>query len=186
MTAETIADPGLDGWTLVGDFDGLGEFLASVGADSATWVDADPAALAAYEARVADDLAQLDALEAAEAAEEAAMPTPTPTVVPDPPEADDPEPEADAPWMRLFATPADFDGTGEPHPHLLATTAGGVLLYADATNWVGGEYKSGKKLARPHLLGARRPDPLPRLRDHAAPPRGTHDHPRRPRPDTRP
>ena len=55
-----------------------------------------------------------------------------------------PEPEPDAPWMRLFATPADFDGTGEPHPHLLATTAGGVLLYADATNWIGGAYKSGK------------------------------------------
>ena len=130
MTSTTLPAPDLDGWTLVGDFDGLGEFLASVGADSATWVDADPAALAAYEARVADDLALLDELEAAEAAEEAV--TPTLTVVPEPGEPpagasehDRPEPEALPQW---WGDPPDLDALPETPPAILARSDGRPLV----------------------------------------------------------
>lgn len=142
----------LDGWTLVDGLDGLGEFLASVGADCATWVDADPAALAADEARVAADLAALDALEAAE---ETAVSPPTLTVVPDPGEPppagaaehDRPPPEDDRDLTFAELCLPVSETPPERLPALLERDDGETILYAGRFTSIYGEPAGGKSWA---------------------------------------
>lgn len=45
---------------------------------------------------------------------------------------------------QWWATVEQMQGTGEPHPLMLATDCGRPVVYADATVWLAGEAKSGK------------------------------------------